>query len=126
MNEVVIGIIEKNKKYLLVSTKADYGRFTGFYYPPGGHIEKGEDEITALKREMKEELGLVVESVKKITTTSNDMPNQITHWYLCTANTTKLKINYDELNDAGYFSEEDILKMKVWPTTVKVLKQYIF
>lgn len=37
-----------------------------FYKLPGGGIEKGEDEITACKREMKEETGCDIEIVKEI------------------------------------------------------------
>ncbi len=67
IKEVVVGIIyrirkEGEREYLLVSSKKDFGEFTGFYYPPGGHLEEGENFTDCLIREMKEELELIVET----------------------------------------------------------------
>ena len=70
MSKVVVGIIVKEdqeKSYLLVSSKTDFGEYTGLYYPPGGHVEVGESEEEALKREIKEELGLEIIKSKKVT-----------------------------------------------------------
>lgn len=49
MKEVVVGIIPRdipseNNEYLLMSSKRDFGEYTGLYYPPGGHLEMSEDE----------------------------------------------------------------------------------
>lgn len=51
----VCGILEHNGKYLIV--KINHNKF---YCLPGGHIELGEDTETAVKREMKEELGWIL------------------------------------------------------------------
>ena len=63
MKRVVVGIISRKntegvEQYLLVSSKKYFGIFTGYYYPPGGHLEEGEEEVACLKRELKEELGI--------------------------------------------------------------------
>lgn len=96
MEHCVVGIIEKEDagvmRYLLVSAKKDFGRFTGYYYPPGGHLAPGEDEIGGLVREIKEEL----------------------------------RIDRSELLDAGYFSREEMQKMKIWPATVRFFKKFVF
>ena len=68
MKKVVVGIISSKtnpKKYLLASSKKDFGKYTGYYYPIGGHVDNGEDELTALKREIKEELSVNVTTAKK-------------------------------------------------------------
>lgn len=60
--KVVAGIIEKDNKYLC--TERDKGKFTYSSYKwefPGGKIEQGETNEVALKREIKEELGLDIE-----------------------------------------------------------------
>lgn len=44
MSRVVIGIVKRETPelaWLLMSSKKDFGEFTGYYYPPGGHVEDG-------------------------------------------------------------------------------------
>lgn len=50
----VRAVIEHDDKYLFVRNKVS----EGFWCLPGGGVEKGEDIITALKREMIEETGI--------------------------------------------------------------------
>ena len=57
--EVVAAIIEKDDKVLIDKRPAD-GLLGGMWEFPGGKIEHGEDHPTALKRELKEELGIAV------------------------------------------------------------------
>jgi 8-oxo-dGTP pyrophosphatase MutT (NUDIX family) len=128
MKHVVVGIIKRDNplSYLLVSSKKDFGKYTGFYYPPSGHIEEGEDEITALKRELYEELNLNLTQASKIADTLGDIENQKTSWYICKADNYSFSINDDELNDAGFFTKEEIENMNIWPATLKVFEKYIF
>ncbi len=131
MKRVVVGIISRKntegvEQYLLVSSKKYFGIFTGYYYPPGGHLEEGEEEVACLKRELKEELDLEVISCKKITETPGDVQNQITSWYKCEVKTNELKPDHTELEDAGYFSKEEIFKMKIWPATKDFFEKHIF
>ena len=58
-NEVVVCLIKnKQSKYLLIrpSDYKDFGEYQDAWYPPTGHIKKGETAKEALKRELKEEL----------------------------------------------------------------------
>jgi len=55
---VVDGVILDNGKVLLV--KRIIPPFIGFWVLPGGHVEYGEKTEEAVKREMKEELGVSV------------------------------------------------------------------
>lgn len=58
----VSAILLKDNKILTVKRKKE--PWKGVYGLPGGHIEKGEDEIGALKRETKEETGFDIEAGK--------------------------------------------------------------
>lgn len=129
MKQVVVGIVscqsrKDEAEYLLVSSVKDSGEYTGYYYPPGGHVEKGEDIETALVREIDEELSLKAHITRRLTTTPGDVPNQETHWYECTVEGEM--IISPELKDARYFTRTEIETGKVWPATQKVFRDYIF
>lgn len=132
MKVVVIGLISRvnpngKQEFLLISSKKDFDEFTGFYYPPGGHLKKGEDEKQALIREIKEELGIEVEPIEKITESPGDVPNQMTHWWKCSIDNVSFILNKDEIADVRWFSEEEIKNSeKIWPATKNFFKDFIF
>lgn len=81
--EVVAAIIQKENQYL--ATQRGYGDFKGFWEFPGGKIEFGESHEVALKREIREELGINISIEKFICTTDYDYFSfHLTmHCYLC-------------------------------------------
>lgn len=62
----VAGAVVKDEKLLMVDICDN-----GFYCLPGGHIHLGEDSVTAIKREIKEEVGLTCKSLKLVALTEN-------------------------------------------------------
>ncbi len=102
------GIIIKNGMLAMVySKKYDYYKF------PGGGIEKNEDNITALIREVKEEVGLVVipESIKeyglvlrKEAGKIEDIFIQENFYYLCDVKDSIIKQELDEYEDFEEFT----------------------
>ncbi len=125
MKNVVVGIIYKivdgSKKYLLVSSTRNFGENTGKSYPVGGHIEDGENEVDALRREAFEELGIEIFPNKKVTQSLGDVPNQLTHWWLCDqiAEDTLLKIDDNEIKEVAWLTKDEIISRKdsIWPAT---------
>lgn len=65
MIDVVCGVICVNQKYLI--TQRGDERNYGKWEFPGGKVKKGEDIFTSIKREISEELNLVVSPLKEIT-----------------------------------------------------------
>lgn len=49
-------------KVLMHKRAADKKKFPGFWIGPGGHVEAGEDVLTAAIREIKEETGVLLQS----------------------------------------------------------------
>jgi len=128
MNKVVVGIISRynssdQEEFLLVSSKKDFGQYTGFYYPPGGHAEDGESEEITLKREIQEELSLEIEPKEKLAETTGDVPDQITSWWRCEIKSGEIKIQEAELQDARFFTRDEMKKINLWPATKKFFEE---
>lgn len=131
MKHVVVGIIsQKNDQgkeiFLLVRSVLDFGKYSGFYYPPGGHLEEGEDTKEVLKRKIKEEINLEVEPLEEIAQTPADISDQITHWFRCKITSGALKIDPQKIKDGRFFNKEEMKKLPIWPATKKFFNQYIF
>lgn len=57
--KVVVGILQRNGK-VLVAERPKGKPYSGYWEFPGGKIEPAESPLTALRRELKEELGIDV------------------------------------------------------------------
>lgn len=51
-------------KVLMHKRAEDKKKFPGFWIGPGGHVDEGEDVLSAAMREIKEETGVLLESSK--------------------------------------------------------------
>ncbi len=65
---VAVGVISRNGKFLIAKRTPDNKIQPGKWEFPGGKIENGETAEDALKREIKEELGIEIEIMKKLIT----------------------------------------------------------
>ena len=66
MLHVVAGIIEIDNQILLCQRHRDSKRFPLKWEFPGGKVETGESPEHAVRRELNEELGIIVEKIEKI------------------------------------------------------------
>ena len=94
--EVVAAIIVKDSKYLCVQrgeSKLSY--ISKKYEFPGGKVETGETNETALIREIKEELSLEIHGLKHFLTVEHTYPDfKITmHGYKCCVESPILKLS---------------------------------
>jgi len=64
--DCVDGILVERKKFLVEKRRDDDDADPGLIEIPGGHVDPGETLEYALKREMKEELGVDVEKAKLV------------------------------------------------------------
>ena len=67
MITVVAALIEKDGKYLIAKRSTGSSEVLGKWEFPGGKVEKGEDEYSAIVREIKEEFELNIKAIKFIT-----------------------------------------------------------
>lgn len=88
--EVVAAAIVKDDHILIA--KRESGEFEGLWEFPGGKIEAGESQEIALKREIDEELNLMISDLNYIDTIFFDYPSfsLVMHLYSCTADTENI------------------------------------
>lgn len=86
--QAVIGIIEKNGKFL-IQKRPSTGLLADLWEFPGGKIDKGETVKQALRREMKEEIGTEIQNAKFLTKVQHSYTHfQVTlHAYECALKT---------------------------------------
>lgn len=128
MTRVVVGIIYKlneqgEKEYLMVQAKRDYGIFSGYWAPPSGHVEKGEDDIDAIRREVKEETDLIITTVNKICETIGDL-RELVVWFECQVENMDVKIKQDEISQFGFYKKQDLSSLPIWPATKTFFDNY--
>ena len=84
MITVAAAIIQQNQKTLLTRRKPD-AHLANLWEFPGGKVEPGESLATALRRELREELGIDVEVLEEFFATTHHYPTRSVdlHFFLC-------------------------------------------
>lgn len=124
MRQVVAGIIIHNDKILIGKKVEKVGHFvSGGWHLPGGYMEGQEDEITALKREIKEETNLEIEIISKITKHTIPESSVTIHWYECKSLSCDVEPG-DDLTEITFVNKSDIFNtcdkraIELWPKEV--------
>jgi NAD+ diphosphatase len=85
------------------------------HYPPGrysalaGFVEPGESIESAVQRELKEEAGIEVGQVRYLCSQPWPFPNSLMIGAHAAANDDSLQIDTNELDDARWFSREEVI-----------------
>lgn len=104
-------LIEKEGKFLLVQENAAHVR--GLWNWPQGTVEESEDLEVAARREVKEETGLDIHIVKKLTVLPNVFPDtKELHVFLGTITGGVVYFPTEEIQAVSYFNLKEIEKVK--------------
>ena len=121
-------IIKNNGKYLLEQATT---RSNNTLAIPGGHVLAGEDGLTGLKRELKEELNLENIKIKHLDTIIYPYNSYIFNIYLIEDEIDIDSIEYDtnEVLNINWYSKEEIINKikdeKINRGYAYILEQYI-
>lgn len=114
---IAVKALIKNKDFFLVlkTTNSDQNNNLSGWETPGGRLEIGEEIIDGLKREIKEETGLIVKILFPFNAFSANVGREdsiIGINYLAEYSGGEVKINTDEHSDYRWINMSDIRKLK--------------
>lgn len=128
--EATVGalIVNSNGEILLVKSY----KWGSKYTVPGGHIELGERSEVAVRREVKEEVGLEVEPVRILLVQEAIFPaDYIKHEhyifldYLCRATSLTVKLDGKEIQDYVWTAPNDALQLELESFTRNLVEEYV-
>ncbi|OGV90954.1 hypothetical protein A3A66_03520 [Microgenomates group bacterium RIFCSPLOWO2_01_FULL_46_13] len=135
---IVVAIIQNKKgEYLLCKKPADLGVYPGQWALTGGGVEEGEEMEIALRREVREEVGLEITTIKPAFFTDDHIvkyfPNcRSEEQYLiyleftCRTKLTKVKLN-EEFETYAWVKSKDLSKYDLnAPTRATFQKLQVF
>lgn len=131
MHKSVRGIIKKDNGIILIHRlkPRDDGSIRDYYVVPGGKMEQGESEEETVKREVFEELGITVETERKLLEYNSDYDDSVQIFYLCrykdgiigTGNGPEMtnKAEYKGSFEPQIIDWDDISKINLVPEEIK-------
>ena len=115
--QVVVGALILNKKGEILLVKSH--KWKNLWGLPGGKLKYGESIASALKREVKEETGMKIKVVKMITLQEAIFSKEFhgkKHFifidYLCSTNSSKVRLDKRELQEYLWIKPNKALKLK--------------
>lgn len=117
--EVVAAIIKEGDR--IFATQRGYGEHKGYWEFPGGKIESGETRHQALKREIKEELGIDITINKLVSTIEYQYSTfyLTMHCYLCTCDTQSIELH--EHLSAKWITQNELNTLNWLPADLQLL-----
>ena len=106
----VIAIIRKGDRFLVIR-RSRFVRAPRKYCFPGGGIESGESEPTALKREMIEELNVVAKPINRVWSNDTASGTQLS-WWTTEIGEQRVRINPAEVEAFHWMRIDDMLASK--------------
>ena len=81
--EVAVGVLLQPDERFLLTSRPEGKVYAGYWEFPGGKLEAGESVEQALRRELQEELGIVIGSAQVWKTQLVDYPHALVRLHFC-------------------------------------------
>lgn len=111
MKTAVMIVLLQNGKFLLGKRAQWKTKAPGYWCPISGHIEAAESEEEAVIREAQEELGIIVNPVRKIASTPTNDGTVMLHWWITKIENGIPVINNSENEEIRWFTKEELMKL---------------
>lgn len=121
---VTCAIIESEEKILVVQRSEKMNLPLKWEFP-GGKIEHGEGEEECIIREIKEELNLDIEVLKKLNSSTFDYPNISIELIPFVAKKVGGEIKLSEHANYKFLSKDELLNLDWAEADIPVVKEYL-
>ena len=122
-------IINDKKEALLLKRTLKARNLSGFWMQPGGGVEFGERIEEAVKREIKEELGIDIEIIRFLAVTEGILKEEKQHWislsYLGKIVGGELKNLEPEKHEEIKWFDLNALPEKLAQNTIDSISEYL-
>lgn len=122
--KVVASLIEKDNKYLIAKRSTGDINMLGKWEFPGGKVEFGEDELSAIEREIREEFELDVKAIRFIVNNVCEYPDKIVDLRLYECKYISGKFKLHDHFEYKFVNKEDLLKYDLCPADMP-LAEYV-
>ncbi len=118
MIKVVAALIENDNKVLLARRSTGDINVLGKWEFPGGKVEKDENELDAIEREIKEEFELIIKAKKFITNNVCEYPTKVVDLRLYKCDYVSGKFNLHDHSEYKWVDKEELLKYDLAPADI--------
>ena len=127
---IVTAIIEKNDKILLGKKPDNIGPYPNAWHLPGGGVELEKESLEdAVKREIREETGLEVEKMERVSFDEDYEPDkhgEMTHYVFLVYKVTPTSVDAkaaDDIVKLQWFAKAELKKLPLTRPSVKLFKE---
>lgn len=118
MIKVVAALIENDNKVLLARRSTGDINVLGKWEFPGGKVEKDENELDAIEREIKEEFELIIKAKKFITNNVCEYPTKVVDLRLYKCDYVSGKFKLHDHSEYKWVNKEELLKYDLAPADI--------
>jgi 8-oxo-dGTP diphosphatase len=121
LTQVAVGVLIRPDGHFLLTSRPAGKVYEGFWEFPGGKLEPGETVSEALKRELREELGIEIVDAQPWRQETVDYPHALVRLNFCKVLTWTGEL---QMREGQHYSWEQlpVLVVPVLPGTVPVLQ----
>lgn len=120
---VVAAIIFNTENQFLIARKKEGKPLAGFWEFPGGKVDLGEDDLSALIREIREELNVELKDIQFSFEFMYRYPDKEIEFAFFRAQINSGNIQLTDHDDVMWINMEEIEKYKIAPADREALKQ---